>query len=446
MTNILFLFSDQQRWDTVSCYGRPIFPGLTPNLDRLAAGGVRFEHAFTPQPVCGPTRACLQTGVYATETGCFKNDIALPLDAVTIAKLCSRAGYETAYAGKWHLAGDREHSFHKRPIPLERRGGYKDYWVASDVLEFTSHGYEGYLFDTNGKRVDFEGYRVDCTADLVLDYLRQYGSGPRARPFFMFASFIEPHHQNDLDRFVGPIGSKQRFKDYTVPGDLVGTTGDWREQMPDYLGCCASLDENVGRIRSELERLGLAENTLVIYTSDHGCHFRTRNVEYKRSPQDETIRVPLIACGPGFSGGRVVSELVSLIDLPPTVLGAAGVEPPSHFRGRPLQGLVNGTARDWPGEVFVQISEDHIGRAIRTARWKYSVWVPTEKPWDGCAAPGSDRYVEQCLYDLDADPHERHNLVAEPALVGLRQELAAILVRRMIAAGESAPIAIEAVM
>ncbi len=434
--NILFLFSDQQRWDTVSCYGRPIFPGLTPNLDQLASEGVRFEHAFTPQPVCGPTRACLQTGVYATETGCFKNNIALPLDAVTIAKLFSEAGYETAYAGKWHLASDLEHNFHQKPIPPERRGGYKDYWVASDVLEFTSHGYEGYLFDANNQRVDFEGYRVDRTADLVLDYLKQYGAGQRARPFFMFASFIEPHHQNDLDRFIGPMGSKQRFKDYNVPADLAETDGDWRKQMPDYLGCCASLDENVGRIRATLAELGLAENTLVIYTSDHGCHFRTRNGEYKRSPQDETIRVPLIVSGPGFRGGKVAKELVSLLDLPPTVLAAAGVEPPTHFRGRPLQGVAEGKVPNWPEDVFVQISESYIGRAIRTARWKYSVWVPPDSPWAGCAAPSSDRYVEHCLYDLEADPDERHNLIAEPSLAGVRQELAARLLRRMQEANE----------
>ncbi len=442
MPNVLFLFSDQQRWDTLSCYGQPIFPDLTPNLDRMAADGVRIEHAFTPQPVCGPTRSCLQTGLYATETGCFKNDIALPLDAVTIAKLFSKAGYETAYTGKWHLAGDRQHCFHNQPIPEVRRGGYKDYWVASDVLEFTSHGYEGYLFDGDNQRVDFEGYRVDRTADLVVDYLEKYGKGSRERPFFMFASFIEPHHQNDLDRFIGPIGSKQRFKDYTVPGDLVGTKGDWREQMPDYLGCCASLDENVGRIQATLARLGLAEDTLVIYTSDHGCHFRTRNSEYKRSPQDETIRVPMIISGPGFRGGRVVKELVSLLDLPPTLLRAAGVEPPPHFKGRPLQELGSGAARPWPEEVFVQISESYIGRAIRTSRWKYSVWVPTDQPWGGCAVASSDRYVEQCLYDLAADPHERHNLVADPALVGVRSELAAKLIRRMCEAGETVPVII----
>jgi uncharacterized sulfatase len=437
--NIVVLFSDQQRWDSVSCYGRPLFPHLTPNLDQMAQEGVRFQYAFTPQPVCGPARACLQTGLYATQTGCFKNDTALPLDAVTIAKLCGQAGYETAYVGKWHLASDADHRLQARPIPEERRGGYKDYWIASDVLEFTSHGYEGYFFDDNCRRVDFEGYRVDRTADFALEYLQRYAKGRRRRPFFLFVSFIEPHHQNDLNRFIGPMGSKQRFKDYAIPGDLAGAEGDWRQQMPDYLGCCASLDQSAGRIRETLESLGLAENTLLIYTSDHGCHFRTRNAEYKRSPHDETIRIPLIVSGPGFSGGRTINDLVSLIDLPPTLLRAARARIPSFFQGRPLQELANGTARNWPKDVFVQVSESYIGRAIRTPRWKYSVWVPPDAPWAGCKEPDSKRYVEQCLYDLEADPHERNNLIADPRWAGVRSKLAAALRRRMREAKEATP-------
>ncbi len=144
----------------------------------------------------------------------------------------------------------------------------------------------------------------------------------------------------------------------------------------------------------------------------------------------------MIACGPGFEGGKVVEELVSLIDLPPTVLSAGGVKPPAYMRGRPLQGLVDGTAKDWPEEVFVQISESHVGRAIRTKKWKYSVLAPGKKGGD----PDSDVYVEDFLYDLEADPHERHNLVADPAYADVRAGLAETLKRRMIQAGEKKPV------
>ena len=436
--NILFVFSDQQRWDTLGCYGDTMGRALslTPNLDAMAADGVRFDHAFTCQPVCGPTRSCLQTGQYATETGCFRNDIALPLDAVTLPRVLRPAGYEVGYIGKWHLASSGDAPNHRtEPVPPEYRGGYDDYWLASDVLEFTSHSYDGHLFDGGMKRVDFpEGrYRVDALTDFAVSYLR---SRDGKRPFFLFLSYIEPHHQNDHRHFEGPKGSKERYKDYPVPGDLDGLEGDWQKELPDYLGCCGSLDAALGRLRGEVEALGIAENTLVIYTSDHGCHFRTRNGEYKRSCHDASIRVPMLACGPGFGGGKVVDSLVSLIDLPPTVLTAGGAAVPSQMRGRPLQGLVDGTAQDWPEEVFVQISESQVGRAVRTRRWKYSVQAPGKK---GSRDPNAERYVEDFLYDLDADPHERKNLVDDPALAAVRDELRARLVRRMTGAGERPP-------
>ncbi|MHC4983677.1 MAG: sulfatase/phosphatase domain-containing protein, partial [Planctomycetota bacterium] len=216
--------------------------------------------------------------------------------------------------------------------------------------------------------------------------------------------------------------------------------GDWQVEYPDYLGCVNSLDLALGRLRAELGKLGMAENTLLLLTSDHGCHFRTRNAEYKRSCHDGCIRVPMVACGPGFAGGKVASELVSLIDVAPTILTAGGVEPPKTMRGRPLQQLIGGTASNWPKEVFLQISESHCGRAVRTARWKYSVRSPQETGRDA----GSGVYVEDFLYDLAADPHERNNLIAEPPLSAVRAELAATLKRRMLAAGEAEPTVLPA--
>jgi arylsulfatase A-like enzyme len=434
--NMLFILSDQQRWDTCGCYGQPL--DLTPNLDRMAREGVRFEHAYTPQPVCGPTRACLQTGKYATEVGCHTNHRMLPVDEKTIAHWLSENDYEVGYIGKWHLAScgpkGGPDDFQTKPIPPERRGGYKDYWIASDLLEFTSHSYDGHMFDAAMNKREFPPgrYRVDAQTDWVLEFL-QTRTGQK--PFFLFVSYLEPHHQNDHGHFEGPHGSKGRFKAFHPPGDLAEQAGDWREEYPDYLGAVNSLDQNVGRIRQELQRLDLAPNTLIVYTSDHGSHFRTRNGEYKRSCHDSCIRVPMIFSGPGFSGGRVIDELVSLIDLPPTVLRAADVTPPDAMRGRPLQDLVGGHAKDWPEEVFLQISESHCGRAIRTKRWKYSVRAPNKSGRD----PDSDVYVEDFLYDLMADPHEQNNLVTSGDHIEVRRSLAQTLKRRMVAAGESAP-------
>ena len=182
-------------------------------------------------------------------------------------------------------------------------------------------------------------------------------------------------------------------------------------------------------------RLGLADDTLIIYASDHGSHFRTRNGEYKRSCHDGCIRIPMVAYGPGFVGGKVIQDLVSLIDLSPTLLMAAGVVPPDCMRGRALQPLVDGTAQDWPKEVFLQISESHCGRAIRTQRWKYSVRAPDKEGW----APSSDLYVEDFLYDLENDPHEQRNLVRSAEHIQVRETLAQRLKSRMVQAGEDAP-------
>ena len=435
--NIIFFFSDQQRWDTVGCYGQKL--DITPNLDKMANEGVRFEYAFTCQPVCGPARSCLQTGKYATETGCYTNGIALPQDQKTIAHWFSEYGYEVGYIGKWHLASTNgEFDYTTSPVPMERRGGWKDYWLASDVLEFTSHGYDGHMFDGDMNKVEFKGYRVDCMTDFALEYLEnRLKNGDEAeKPFALFLSYIEPHHQNDRNRYEGPEGSKEKFKDYEVPEDLKGTQGDWRENYPDYLGCCNSLDYNLGRIREQLERLNLSENTVIFYTSDHGSHFCTRNSEYKRTCHENAIRIPMIAYGPGFQGGRVVQELVSLIDVPPTLLACAGIKTPDYMKGRPLQQLVEGEIEDWPEEVFLQISESQVGRAIRTKEWKYSVNAIDKHPWKDM---DSDVYIEEYLYDLENDPHEKYNLVADPLYVDVRAELAQMLKKRMLQAGEREP-------
>jgi len=433
--NIVFFFSDQQRWDTCGCYGQPL--PVTPNLDQMAAEGVRFENAFTCQPVCGPARACLQAGKYATEIGCFRNGIALPLDAVTVPRLLRGAGYEVGYIGKWHLAstnrmGDADIDFRETPVPPERRGGYDDYWIASDVLEFTSHSYDGGMFDADGSFREFTGYRADSQTDFVLEYLETRDG---EKPFFLFLSYIEPHHQNDHNCYEGPHGSKEQFADYVVPEDLAGKGGDWRENYPDYLGCCHSLDANLGRIRAKLDELGMADDTVIIYTSDHGSHFRTRNSEYKRACHEGCIRVPMVVQGPGFRGGQVIDRIASLIDLPQTMLAVGGAEAPDGWQGRPLQEALAETS-DWPEEAFIQISESQVGRAIRTARWKYSVVAPGSR---GGNDAGASRYVEEFLYDLEADPFEANNLVADPALEAIRADLRKRLIARMVMAGETAP-------
>ena len=418
--NILFYFSDQQRWDTLGCYGQKL--PVTPFLDQLSGEGTLFRQAFTCQPVCGPARSCLQSGMYATQTGCHVNNRSLPIGMDTLPRRLAEAGYETAYVGKWHLGSDPENNYRTIAVPPERRGGY-EYWMAADALEWTSHGYNGYVFDGDMQRHDFVGHRIDCINAFAVDYLHRYAASGSDSPFFLFVSQLDPHHQNDRNRYEGPDGSRRKWKDYQVPPDLEGTEGDWRENYPDYLGQCHLLDENVEKLFDTLETLGLKDNTVFFYTSDHGSHFRTRNGEYKRSCEDACLHIPMIAWGGPFAGGGNIQDLVSLIDIPPTLLDVAGLEIPGHYQGRSMASLARGEAQDWPDAVFAQISEAETGRTVRTKRYKYAVTAPDfhmEEPF-------SPVYVENKLYDLEKDPGERQNLIRDPALEDVRQEMRARL-------------------
>ena len=431
--NIIFYFTDQQRWDTCGCFGQPL--DITPNLDALAREGVKFDNAFSPQPVCGPCRALFQTGKWPTETGCFRNNIMLPAGVKTLGSYIEEAGYETAYIGKWHLASDGE--LEKPPtidhtvtaIPRELRGGYTGFWRAADVLEFTSHGYDGFVFDENDQRVDFKGYRADCINDMALEFFDQYDG---KKPFFMTISQIEPHHQNDRKHYEGPEGSKERFKDFVLPEDLKVLGGNGLEEYPDYLGQCASLDENLGRLVAKLKEKGLYENTVIIFASDHGSHFLTRNRDshlngyddYKRSCHDAALHVPLVIAGGPFKGGVAVEELVSTASLPKTILALAGVDVGDAMIGENLLDVVEKKADNRPNEIFAQISESRVGRCIRTARYTYSVYAPGI---NGGAAAAADRYADDFLYDMEKDPHQLNNVVASPAYVQVKEELRARL-------------------
>ncbi len=427
--NIIFYFTDQQRWDTCGCFGQPL--DITPNLDALAREGVKFDNAFSPQPVCGPCRALFQTGKWPTETGCFRNNIMLPAGVKTLGSYIEEAGYETAYIGKWHLASDGE--LEKPPtidhtvtaIPRELRGGYTGFWRAADVLEFTSHGYDGFVFDENGRRVDFKGYRADCINDLALEFFDQYDG---EKPFFMTISQIEPHHQNDRKHYEGPEGSRERFKDFVLPEDLKVLEGNAAEEYPDYLGQCASLDENLGRLVARLKEKGLYENTVIIFASDHGSHFLTRNRDshlngyddYKRSCHDAALHVPLVIAGGPFKGGVAVEELVSTASLPKTILALAGVDVGDAMIGENLLDVVEKKDDNRPNEVFAQISESRVGRCIRTARYTYSVYAPGV---NGGEAAAAGRYSDDFLYDMEKDPHQLNNVVADPAYLQVKAEL-----------------------
>ena len=360
-----------------------------------------------------------------------ENGITLPETEKTLANYFNENGYDTAYIGKWHLASGKKKHYEKTAVPKELQGGYK-YWRASDVLEFTSHGYDGYVFDENGNQIDFTGYRADAINDFAIEYINNR-SEENEKPFFMFVSQLEPHHQNDHKAFEGFKETIDNYKDYPLPEDLTFLKGDYKKAYPDYLSAINRIDYNLGKLIEKLKEKGLYDNTVIIYTSDHGCHFKTRNIEYKRSCHESSIHTPLVIGGGAFKRGTVDDRLVSLIDLPPTLLDFADIYIPSFFSGISiLEQEKNGTERE---NVFIQISESQTGRAIRTEKYKYSVRALNS----GFYSKDSKVYYEDYLYDLENDPYEKMNLANDKNFKEIRKNLAKQLSDEMEKAWELKP-------
>ena len=417
--NILVFFTDQQRWDTCGCYGSE--NNLTPCLDSLAADGVVFDNAVSCQPVCGPARAVIQTGLYATHNTCYRNAIDLPVTDDTLAHRMNRAGYKTGYVGKWHLAGTGIEA-----VPEELRAGYKDYWMAADLLEFSSGAYSGFVFDKDNNKVPFENqYRVEAITDYAIDTINSHDS---EEPLFLMVSYLEPHHQNNLNRYVAPDGYAERYKNAAVPEDLQvldKPDADWRANLADYYGCIRSLDENLQRVVDCLKERGMFENTVIVFTCDHGSHFRTRNGEYKRSCHEASVHIPMVFHGGPFTGGRRAVQAVSLVDLAPTLCDIAGADL-SGMDGQSFASMANSDIEGWDEDKFIQISESEVARAIRTPKYKYCVTAPHKDGWKDSFSPV---YVESCLYDMEADPHELKNLAGDPAY----NEVKAVLKQKLLA-------------
>jgi choline-sulfatase len=417
---VIVFLTDQQRWDTTGLAGNP--EGLTPHLDHAARSGTWFDNAHTPQPLCTPARSCLQTGRFATTNGVHRNGIALSEDADTLAKRFGSAGYATCYIGKWHLADTTSSG----PVRPQQRGGYQT-WLAANALEHTSDRYQTRLWNNDQQPVELPGYRVDALTDAAIRYIAEH----KDEPFFLFLSFLEPHHQNRRDDYPAPEVYRNRYHGSWMPPDLASLRGTAYQQIGGYYGMIKRLDEAYGRILDALRSLDLYDQTVVAFSSDHGNHFKTRNGEYKRSVHDASTRVPLMIRGPWVPRGRIVEDVVSTVGLPATLLELAGIDAPEGVQ----PSLTETMWADSPpsGEAFIQVSETEVARAIRTQRWKYGVIAPDKDP---VADAGSDRYVEAYLYDLEADPYELSNLVGLPSHRELSDRLRGRLLDWMKIAGE----------
>ncbi|MEM6553446.1 MAG: sulfatase-like hydrolase/transferase [Planctomycetota bacterium] len=431
--NVVVFFTDQQRHDTTGTHGCPL--NLTPNFDRLAAIGTDVHRFFTANPVCGPARACLQTGQFASNNGVFRNGIGIPRDSPALGQCFHDAGYATQYIGKWHLG----HGGEAGPVEEQDRGGWRG-WLGANAIEMTSDAYQTRLWDEGDNPVDLPGYRVDALTDAGIRFMDQHRRANPQQPFCLFTSYLEPHHQNHVDAYPGPLGTRLNQSGAWVPPDLAAlpsyneaepgvrhTGGTANQQLPGYYAMVQRLDQALGRVVDTLVSMGELENTIIVFLSDHACHFKTRNGEYKRSCHESSIRVPCFIHGSAFTGGGRLQQLVSLVDIPPTLLDACGIDVPDTMDGRSILPLVErdpDAIEAWPDDAYIQVSDGHFGRAIRTARWKYA--VETLDPAEKTASHTDLR--EAYLYDLLHDPYELTNLLglqshAKVATV-MRQRLA----------------------
>ena len=431
--NVIVYIADQFRADFIAANGQN-YSAQTPNLDAMAARGTNFTGAICNQPVCSPSRSILMTGRYATETGVWHNSTNIDPSLPTLAEEFRKAGYSANLLGKWHLApGTEAEGGGRGYVRPEFRSGFLDLWEGANEFEWTTHPYEGTIFDRDGKEITFKDeYRVDFVTDRAEKFLRQ----KHDKPFLLYISQLEPHFQNDEKRFIGPKGSAERFHDPCVPNDLRPLPGNWQSQLPDYYGCVEAIDQSVGRILKILEEEKLTQNTIILFTSDHGCHFMTRNEEYKRSPHNSSIRIPLIVQGPGFDNAAELPEIIGNIHVMPTLLDAARIPIPATVKGTSVMPLLSQpeARKAWPNKELIQISESMTARALRTKEWTYCVIDAQGRR----SEKFSDRYVEYQMYNQASDPFEQVNLAGRKEFRTTADKLREELKSMMAEAGEPA--------
>jgi arylsulfatase A-like enzyme len=433
--NFVFLYTDDQRYDALGVVQREQgdkarFPWVqTPNLDRLASEGVRFRNAFVVNSLCAPSRSNFLTGRYSHLNGVANNHTPFPSENIptTWSSLLKQAGYATGYIGKFHHDGQ-----------TGQRPGFE--YSAS----FTGQGrYFDCPFEVNGKFQETTGYVDDVSTDFAIDFLGKN----RDKPFALVVGYKSAHGPFTppprlADKYAGkesrpspnanvpPIYAGKfsgKAKEDTPPkkkkadaeGKAKGKAGN-APSYAGYFGCLAAVDENVGRLMAKLDELKLAENTVVIFSSDNGFYLGDHSTGDKRSAYEESIRIPLLVRWPKLGDkarGKTVDQMALNIDLAPTLLDLAGIKAPDSMQGRSWRPLLEGNAAaNWRTAFFYEYFYER-NYAIPTV-----LAVRTDKA-KLIKYPGHDDWTE--LFDLAADPYEIKNLASDPAAKDLRAKMQA---------------------
>jgi N-acetylglucosamine-6-sulfatase len=438
--NFVVLLLDDLRWDDLGCAGHPFVK--TPRIDRVAKEGAMFRNAFATTPLCSPSRACFLTGQYAHTHGITDNTdrSARSHQLVTFPHRLQKAGYETAFIGKWHMGID------DAPRP-----GF-DHWISVK-------GQGAYLdpeLNENGKRVQVKGYATDIYNERALAFLKR----PHKKPFLLYLAYkaVHPSLTQGPDgkvsdpsaaAFLPAERHKKLYADAPVPrrpnvkdtlegkpalqrkiGDLPPLsekTGTSDEVIRDRLRMLMAVEEGVGDIFKALDDAKLLDDTLIVFTSDHGYFYGEHGLSVERRlAYEETIRIPLLMRYPRrIKAGTTVDPFALSVDLAPTLLELADVEVPQDMQGRSLLPLLKGDEAGWRTSFLIEYFSDTVFprvhkmgyQAVRTERWKYIHYGELERMDE--------------LYDLKADPYEMKNLIEEPGAQDALKEIKAELARRL---------------
>lgn len=442
--NIVFLFADQMRAHTLGCYGNLNVP--TPHFDAMAAAGMVFDNALSTWPVCSPYRAMLLTGRHPMANGTASNDVGMRDDLPTVATACREQGYRTGYIGKWHL------EFNRDPfVPKRRRQGF-DYWAVNNC----THRYMDHFYCTDTpERVHFKGYDAVVQTDLAIDFMTRN----RSNPFCLFMSWGPPHDPYNLvpDEYKARVSAERialrpnvgdrKTVDFLLdrddpPAKVVARREQdrpiyenddrlRREVLHGYYAHTAALDDCIGRIRGALRELGLAGDTILVFSSDHGDMLGSHRMASKQNPYEESIRIPLLVEYPkGVPGGKRTDALCAPVDIMPTLLSLAGVPCP-EVDGKDLAAAARGGDADRQDAVLIMkltaggnpyaMNGITPWRGVRTKRYTY-VHLEGHGHW--------------LLFDNREDPWQLENLVDKPEYAALRDRLHRRMGELMAEAGD----------
>ncbi len=398
--NLLFILADQWRAQTLVSSGDPDL--IAPNLAAVARQGVHFDRAYVSNPVCSPSRASILTGRYPHACGVTRNNVLLPLEEQCVPEQLRRNGYSTGYIGKWHLDGEAIPGF---VPPGPRRRGF-DYWAAFN----RGHNYySSTYFGDSEQPLQKGGFEPDYQTDLAIDFIGRH----KDRPFCLFLSWGPPHTpRKPPPRHQTRYAPGQFRLRANVPAEYAAQA---RRGMAGYYGLCTALDDNVGRLLEALQETGTAEDTLLVFTADHGDMLGSHGLEYKGVPFEESTRVPLLMRYPRrIAAGRSSNLLVSNVDLAPTLLSICGAPQMEGSQGRDLSQQVLTGQGDRPELIYTY------GRLGSAEEWRMIV-----RGYDKLVVDKEMKPVH--LYNLSQDPHEMHNLAADPGYRRKRDEMHAVL-------------------